>query len=208
MGIEILMQGIWITVSSGKGIHRHKPSDGRIQVARSQIVEASICVKELACVQISIDCDTGFVKQISKGIVIVGVSDDCATGREGAGAAEAIIMIIGGLTVSGLGDQVMAVDVAHQQISAAVAFFQYLGVISVGINEVGDDNGVINTLADAVALGIIFVFHDNGDAEAGRFNADEPIFGVVEIGNILFGAGLFPEVAVVVVAVGDVIFLN
>ncbi len=46
---------------------------------------------------------------------------------------------------------------------------------------------------------IIPLLDGNGDAEAGGFDADEPIFGVVGVCDGLFGAGLFLEVAVVVV---------
>jgi hypothetical protein len=72
MGIEIFMQAVGITVSSGKRIHRDKSPDGRIHIPRSQIVEANIRVKELSCKEMIIGGGTGFVKEISKGIIRIG----------------------------------------------------------------------------------------------------------------------------------------
>ena len=92
MGIEVFMQAIGIAIPSGEAIHRDKAPDGRIQVARPQVVEASIGVKELACVQMSIGCHAGFVKEISKGVVGGSIADDCAVVDQGAGAAKSIII--------------------------------------------------------------------------------------------------------------------
>ncbi len=48
----------------------------------------------------SIDGGSGFVKQISEGVIRIGIRDGCAAGAEGVGAAKAIVMVIRGRTVS------------------------------------------------------------------------------------------------------------
>jgi len=92
MGIEVFMQTIGITIPAGKAIHRHKPPHCRIQVAGAQVVEADMGVKELACKKMSIAGRAGFVKQISKGVAIVGIGDGCAVVAQGTGAAKSIII--------------------------------------------------------------------------------------------------------------------
>ena len=124
------MEAVWITVSSGEGIHRDESPNSRIHVPRPQVVEADIRVKELACKEMIIGGDASFVKQIAKGIISVGIRHGFAAGGEGSGAAEAIIVIITGRTTACLGDQIMSVHIPYQQIPAPIALFQYLGVIT------------------------------------------------------------------------------
>jgi hypothetical protein len=94
----------------------------------------------------------------------------------------------------------VTVHIAHQQIPTPVPLFQHLGVVSVGIHQIIGDNCAIKYLADTIPFGIVFVFDDNGDAKAGGFDANQVVFGIIEVFDGLFCAGLFLEVAVVVVS--------
>ena len=73
MDIQILMQAVGIAFPPSKFIHRHKAPNGWIHIARPQVIESEMAVKELACIQVSILRDAAFVKQIPEGIVMVGV---------------------------------------------------------------------------------------------------------------------------------------
>ena len=90
------MQTPRIAAAPRKGIHRDEAAKRRIQIPRSEVVEREMAVKELACVEVLIRSRTGFVKQISKGIVGVGIGDNARCVGEGASAAEAVIVVIAG----------------------------------------------------------------------------------------------------------------
>jgi hypothetical protein len=202
------MQTIRITIHSGKRIHRDKSPDGWTHVPCSQVGEANICVKELACKQIRIGGNAGFVKQISKGIVIVGVCDGFGTAGQGARTPQSIIVIIRRGTISGLADEIVSIHISYKKSTIFIPFFQHLGIIPIGIHQIIGHNRAIKHLADAVAFGIVLVFDDDGDAKAGGFDVGQVIFGVIEVFDGLFRAGLFLEIAIVIIAVGDVVFLN
>jgi len=191
------MQAIGIAIPSGEAIHRDKAPDGRIQVARPQIIKTAMTIKELACKKMSICCGSSFVKQIPKGIVIVGIGDGFTAGGKGSRAAKSIIVIIRGHATAGLRNEVVPVHIAHQQISAAVAFFQDLRVVSVAVHQISGHNRAIDHLTNAAALGIILVFNGNGDAEASGFNAGQVILGVIEPVDLLMCVGFLEQVAAV-----------
>jgi hypothetical protein len=88
---------------------------------------------------------SGFVKQIPKGIVIVGIADSFAVVGQGACAAEAVVVVVAGVSVSGLADQVVTVDVAHNELVGGIAFFQNLGIGAVFIDQVVDFDRAVDT---------------------------------------------------------------
>ncbi len=90
VGIEILMQREGFVRKAGEGVHAHKPANHSIHVSCSQIVEAGIRIKELACKKMIIGGGSGFVKQISKGVVIVGIADSFTIIGQCPCAAEAV----------------------------------------------------------------------------------------------------------------------
>ena len=76
-----------------------------------------MAVKELACVEMSIDRDTAFVKQIPKGVVMVGVCDNTALVGEGVGTAEAVVKEI-------YGEKFNRVDMVSHVYSAIAADYR------------------------------------------------------------------------------------
>ena len=102
----------------------------------------------------------------------------------------------------------MAVHIPRQQVPVPIAFFEDLRVVAVGVHEVIDDDRAIERFADAVAVGVVGVFDDDGCAVFGGFGANQMILGIVPVADGFFGARLFDEIAVVVIAIGDVILLD
>ena len=102
----------------------------------------------------------------------------------------------------------MPIDIPREELPAAIAFFQDLRVIAVSVHEIIDDHISINRFADAVAVGVVGVFHHNGRAVFGGFGANQMVLRIVPVADGFFGARFLDEIAVVVIAIGDVILLD
>jgi hypothetical protein len=100
--------------------------------------------------------------------------------------AEAVVVVVAGVSISGLADQVVTVDVADDELVAGIVFFQNLGIGAVFIDQIVDLDRAVDNLLNAAAARIVGVLDCDGGAEPGGFDTGQAVFVVVEVLDLFF----------------------